>query len=934
MAVESDIRSKARKFKSETVQDLHSIVGNKAVSRKLLVCWLWTLWLAALALWHPSLGAAQSADTIEFFEMRVRPLLAKNCFACHTASRMGGLEMKDQESFLKGGDSGPAVVPGRPDESLLIQAVRRTHERLKMPPSGKLAGNEIHDLETWVEKGAVWPELRPSAEPSIPSIPGREKGRYVITPEQRNFWSFRAVRKPDLPAVKNESWVSSPIDAFVLAKLEARGLKPVQAAQKRVLLRRAYMDLIGLPPTPEEADAFFEDTSSRAFARVVDRLLSSPLYGERWGRHWLDIARYSDEKWFAVGGEPSIPNAFYYRDWVIEAFNSDMPYDLFVKAQIADDGLEGFDNQKLVGGLGFFVLVPRQADDRVDVTTRAFLGLTVACAQCHDHKLDPIPTEDYYALQGVFNSTKVDEYPLVSAEVVERYQRLDKEVKAEQTVLREFLDSQRVQLREALAAQTSSFLVAAWKVLGPEQCELKTVAREESLDPETLERWVKYLRRSPRKHSLLDRWDDLLRRRATEAEVRLLADRMQRLVISIIREKKKIAQENKIRMAVQRAMGQATVLKEGLALEKERYYLWQDLADNDGILSYSEEKVERFLAAWAKEYVAGLRAQLDALKKKMPQKYPFLPVISDVAEPKNERVHIRGSEDNLGDEVPRRFLSILSGAEPKPFSRGSGRLELAQAIADAGNPLTARVIANRIWQYHFGRGIVGTPSNFGQLGERPTHPELLDYLATRLIENNWSIKAVHREIMLSTTYRLSAEFSAQNHQVDPDNHLLWRANRRRLDVEALRDSLLYVTGSLDLTRGGPSVPLTEEDNRRRTAYGRVSRAKLDVLLRLFDFPNPVSTSAQRFATNTPLQGLFFINSEFVMRQADALAARLQQEAGSDREAKILRAYRLLFNRTPTQEELRLGLEFVAGSPKAWPRYTHVLLNSSEFLYVN
>ena len=890
---------------------------------------------AVVLLSFPGLTSATAADPAEFFERRIRPLLAKHCFTCHTTARLGGLEMKSRKSMLQGGNSGPVILPGRPEESILIQAVRHTHDRLKMPPQGKLDENEIADLVTWVREGAVWPEI------TAASSSGGKGKLHVITREQRSFWSFLPIRKPPPPIVKNDAWVRGPIDRFVLRELGSRNLAPVQPADKRTMIRRAYFDLIGLPPTPEDTDAFVQDDSPDAFARVVDRLLASPRYGERWGRYWLDVARYADDKLNSTKMEP-YPNAYRYRDWVIQAFNDDMPYDRFVKAQIAGDQLEGSEKNS-VAGLGFYGLSPQFQDDRIDATTRGFLALTVACAQCHDHKFDPIPTEDYYALLGVFNSSKNDEFPLAPKDVVEAYQQQKEKVEAAEAALEEFIETQSGYLADFLASRTASYIVAAWQVLGPSQRDLSQVAGQEGLDAKTLERWVKYLGNFPREHPLLDGWDDLLRRGAGRQEIGNFAREIQELVVSLLREKKEIDEENKRRIADMETMEQLNEI-ELLSLERDSHFLWRDLASSQkftlpaefdtGILYYGQGKIDRFMDGVWKEHLIDMRAGVKTLKDRLPPKYPFLHIISDVKEPKNEHVHIRGSQDNLGAEVPRHFLSILSEGEPAPFQQGSGRMELANAIADAKNPLTARVIVNRVWLHHFGQGIMRTPSNFGQMGDRPSHPELLDYLAVRLIENNWSLKALHREIMLSATYALSTDYSAKNHEIDPENRRLWRQNRRRLDAEALRDSLLYVAGNLDLTAGGKPTPLTDKENRRRTVYGNISRRKLDNLLGLFDFPNPNSTSAQRITTNTALQGLFFLNSELVLQQGEALAARLGREAGTAPEGRIQKAYRLLFGRSPTAREIEKGLRFLNNGRNNWVRYTQVLLSSNEFIYVN
>ncbi|HWC00462.1 MAG TPA: DUF1549 domain-containing protein, partial [Bryobacteraceae bacterium] len=379
---------------------------------------------------------AWSADPAEFFENRVRPVLSKNCFACHTTAHLGNLEMVSGAALRKGGNSGPAIVPGDPDKSLLIQAVSHTHPRLKMPPNGQLSAEEIQDLRTWIKMGAVWPESAKAAPAG---------GEYRITAEQRKFWSFQPVRKPALPEVKDKSWVRTPIDRFILARLEKEGLQPARPAEKHILLRRAYLDLTGLPPTPEQIRAFEHDRSPDAFAKIVDQLLASPHYGERWGRYWLDVARYSDDKLNIVADEP-YPNAFRYRDWVIRAMNEDMPYDLFVKSQIAADLLPRPDRERLLPALGFYGMSAQYQEDRPDVTGKAFLGLTVGCAQCHDHKFDPIPTKDYYALLGVFTSTSLKEHPLAPANVVEDYQRHEKSVEEVQEKLDNFIQMQSRQL--------------------------------------------------------------------------------------------------------------------------------------------------------------------------------------------------------------------------------------------------------------------------------------------------------------------------------------------------------------------------------------------------------------------------------------------------------------------------------------------------------
>jgi mono/diheme cytochrome c family protein len=694
----------------------------------------------------------------DFFEKQVRPLLTENCQQCHGPRKQrGGLRLDSRPGLLSGGDSGPAIVPGKPEQSLLIKAVHYTGEP-KMPPKARLNKQQIAALVEWVRQGAPWPDTEGKVRTTA------ETDGFTITDKERSFWSFRPISTPPVPKVADASWPQTSVDFFILSALEAMHLRPVAAADRRTLIRRATFDLIGLPPTPEEIDAFLNDDKPGAFARVVDRLLSSPHYGERWGRHWLDVARYGEDQAHTFEAR-LYPQGYRYRDWVVKAFNDDMPYDRFVKEQIAADLLPGPGLFERLPALGFFALGPvyygdpkklDQYDDRIDTLSRGFLGLTVACARCHDHKFDPISQKDYYAFAGIVASSDYVEAPLVPPEVV----------------------------------------------------------------------------------------------------------------------------------AAARA----------------------------------KQKPEK--------------------KQKLPPNYPYAHAIKD-AKAVTLKVHLRGNPQTLGAEAPHRFLAVLA-PEGKRFGKGSGRLELAEAIANKDNPLTARVLVNRVWQHHFGTGLVRTASNFGALGERPSHPELLDHLAARFIASGWSIKQLHREILLSATYQRSSDFLAANHAVDPEDRLLWRMNRRRLEVEAWRDAMLAVAGTLDRNAGGPSTRLADPNNRRRTIYGAVSRHELDNLLRLFDFPDPNITSGERSVTTVPLQQLFVLNSEFMLRNARALVARLA-DVPSDAE-RIRRAFVTLYARPPTAQELQMGLDFLSPRPNAgkgeagsltrWEQYAQVLLSANECLYVD
>jgi mono/diheme cytochrome c family protein len=823
------------------------------------------------------LNAADSPA--DFFETKVRPVLARNCFSCHTQSKLGGLSMTSREDLLKGGKSGPAISTTDPGSSLLLQAITHQHERLKMPPSGKLDDASISAIQSWISAGAVWPESPKSKS-------------YAVTAEQRQWWAFQPVKNPPPPAVRNKTLVKNPIDAFILSALEAKNLKPAPPADRRTLLRRASLDLTGLPPTAAEIDAFLSDKSPDAFAKVVDRLLASPHYGERWGRLWLDVARYSDDKLNSTMDEPR-PNAFRYRDWVIQAFNKDLPYDTFVKAQIAGDLMN---DPELVAGTGLYGLSPEFQDDRVDVTSRGFLGLTVACAQCHDHKFDPIPTKDYYSLLGVFNSSRQTEFPLAPKETVAAWNEKKKALDKAKENLNNFYAKQAEQLSEMFAAKADRYLLAA-----------QDKGSYDGLDAETIQRFRNYLKKK-----------DRLAKIATDPAL------FRAELVAVQEEKKQIDDTNNIRLGgskERRDLSQADLL----SLAPDKFYLWRDFYRAGGVFHYGPGKIDRFLEGQWREHLLLLKQIVETAEKALPERYPFLHAMADSEKPRNERIYIRGNRANLGDEAPRGWLTILSAkSEPQRFEKGSGRLELAEKIASRDNPLTARVMINRIWQGHFGEGIVRSTSNFGRLGELPSHPELLDYLASRFMGQNWSIKAMHREIMLSGTYQMATG------NAEGDNRLLEQFPARRLDAESLRDSILAVSGRLDTTVGGKAFSLSDTKQTRRTVYGYVSRRRTDTMLNLFDFPNPNATSEKRVSTDVPLQRLFLLNSELMADSAAALDARTAAPTPAERIAK---GYRAIFGRLPTKAETDLGLQYVKSGGDAWPQYWQVLLATDEFLMV-
>jgi hypothetical protein len=955
---------------------------------------LWFLSLACAAI-----GFAQK-NPAEFFEARIRPVLANNCYSCHTRSKLGGLKLDSRASLLQGGNSGPGIVPGQPADSLLIKAVIQTDAKLKMPMGGaKLSEKEIADLTYWVRIGAPWPDSKEVEKP-LAAVAG--KG-FAITPQQREFWSFQPVRKPAPPPVKDAGWVQTPIDHFILAKLEEKGLKPLPPADKRVLIRRATYDLIGLPATPEEIEAFVNDASPGAFANVVDRLLASPHYGERWGRHWLDVARYADGeggsdpdavKGKAKGQKGMVfigygmardgyANTWRYRDWVIDAINEDMPYDQFIKAQIAADLLpDKQQSKKLLPGLGFFGLGPwftgddeiyeearaNERDDMVDALSKGVLGLTVTCARCHDHKYDPISQRDYYAMAGIFGASGYWEYSLAPKDRVAQYQDQWKKVKAQQAAIGEFLETKAIGVAETLAAQTSGYMMAGRKILlSKPRPDPAAVAAQENLDPETLQRWVKYLGVKERPHPYLRDWDALIARGGgNDEDAARLAAQFQKMVFTVIGEKKSVEESNReMKKNYNPDPNEASVLLPGdlmqfelfrykqqlvqKVVDTDHYYVWMDTVQSPivardfgkqtAIYEYKDDDLIRFFTPEEKVKLQSMQAELEPLQKTLPPEYPYVMALADNPKPSNLKLNLRGNPHNLGPEVTRGFPAVFGGNnDPVPFTTGSGRLQLADAIVK--NPLTPRVMANRIWMEHFGKGIVATPTNFGMMGERPTHPELLDYLASRLMENHWSMKGLHREIMLSAAYQLRYGASATNAAADPDNQLLWRANLRRMDAEELRDSLLFVAGALDERLGGPGQSLNSAKNKKRTVYGKIARTAPDRMLTLFDFPDPTISGDQRSQTNVPTQGLFFMNSDMMWQNAGLVAQRLSKEEEADVDW-TRQAYRLLFGREPSEAEIQRALKFLDAAAKdsggrkaAWRQYAQALLSSGEFTYIN
>ncbi len=905
------------------------------------------------------IAQAQSAASPEFFETKVRPILANNCYSCHTASAMGGLRLDGPDGLKKSGKHGPLLTPGDPEKSALILAVRQTDPNFKMPMGTKLKETEIADLTAWVKAGAVWPAAAPVAIAAKP-----EGGKYIIRPSMRNFWSFQPLKEIAPPLASDPKWAKSTIDKFVLARLDKEGLKPVRSATKRDLIRRASLDLTGIPPTYDETAAFEKDLSPDAFAKVVDRLLASPHYGERWGRFWLDIARYGEDDYRSLDpmrrGLNPYPHAYAYRDWVIQAFQDDMPYDQFVKAQIAGDLLDPKTRHKTLPATGFLGLGPWYYDngstevtraderhDRVDAVTRGFLGLTVACARCHDHKYDPIPAADYYAIAGVFANTLYEEYPLVPQSVRADFQRIEDQLDQKQKLLGEMQSNLTSQLSQSLAFQTTNYLEAVWEVAGPQKKELAAVVETRKLDFELLDRWIKYLEKPTDKYKNKDAWQAMMKKGGTLLEAKRLAGKFQEEIVTLMLARNELTEENKIIAA--KAMDGTKPKKRtnkpsnfvtnedfcpgcnlrlkgmseaetSFATEIFQRMLGESEDPNammamgmrfgkPGVLMFRGWGLESRVGSESQVQMAAIRKDIEDSRKKLEPGFPYLHGVKDVEQPANIQLSFRGDPFNLGPEVPRHFLSVLSKEAPAPFTKGSGRLELADAILQ--QPIATRVIVNRIWKGHFGSGIVDSPSNFGMTGERPTNPDLLEHLAYSFSRNGLSIKKLHREIMLTSVYQLSTESNPVALAKDSGNRLYWRADRKRMDAEQVRDSILLVSGDLDHAVGGPSADLTPSF-KRRTVYGKVSRYKLDEYLQLFDFPSPNLSAEKRFVTTVPLQRLFLMNSDFMQLEAEELAKRVATEPTN--RARIRKVYQTVFNRDASEEEVALGLEYLKAEP--------------------
>jgi hypothetical protein len=933
-------------------------------------------------------------EQIEFFEKRVRPVLAAKCVECHgPKAAEAGLRLDSRKGVLHGMEGSPAAVPGDPAKSRIIAAIKYDGD-VQMPPDGKLRDDEVAALTNWVKLGLPWPEETASSatassdetKPAAPSAWGGSMDERIRR-ARAEHWAFQPVRKPQLPQVADAAWSQNPIDRFVLQKLDEAGLKHSPPADPATLIRRLYIDLIGLPPSAEEVEKFVQSYSitpslhhsaekvtesgsggvmenEKAYAALVDKLLASPRYGERWARHWLDVARYADTKGYAFQQERRYPFAYTYRDYVVRAFNDDLPYDQFILEQLAADKLPPQPDNRHLAAMGFITCgriyqgLHDTLDDQIDVVTRGLLGLSVSCARCHDHKFDPIPTDDYYSLYGVFRSSlSPNELPkLGEPKPSPEYEAFLKDLAKLEAARDAYLAEHSAKLADELRRNVRDYLGQ----LILERHEKSSVKEFEFVfdagDPRPLvvTRWRNFVNGAKKKPDAVWRaWAafDAIKEAEFEAKAPGVVAELTKAakpsepqyVNRLIREA--LAKKPPQRMldvaelygdlfervyieALPKATGDekanvASIVPQPLAdadAESLRQILYRD---GSPVKLSSDETVAVFDRKTRDDYKK-LQTKIDEFVVLSPAAPPRAMVLVDSPKPFDPQVFLRGDASRPERAVPRQFPRILAGDERVPFADGSGRLGLAKAIASRDNPLTARVLVNRVWMLHFGRGLVDTPSDFGVRTPPPSHPELLDYLAAEFMDEGWSIKRLHKLIVTSQTYRqASAEFGVRSAELqartdnaalslDPENRLLWRMNRRRLEFEAMRDALLVAGGSLDATSFGRPVDLWSQPyTARRSVYGFIDRQDLPGVFGVFDFANPDVTIDQRPRTSVPQQALFAMNSPFVQEQARRAAARAEVAQAQHDRARATALVRAVLGRSPSTDEADRLVRFVA-----------------------
>ncbi len=917
------------------------------------------------------LALADSPDSERHFEQSIRPLLVNHCLKCHGPEKQeSGFRVDAREPMLAGGVSGTkAIVPGSPDESLIVKAVRHDGD-LHMPPDTKLSSDEVAALEKWIREGAVFPSTGPAVK--VASIVER------AMEHRSNHWAFQAVQSQRVPEVQDQSWPANAVDQFILAKLEAANLKPSAEADRATLIRRLSFDLLGLPPSAEEVKAFVADASPLAYEQLVERLLASPTYGQRWARHWLDVARYGDTRGYAFTNDRRYPYAYTYRDYVVDSFNADRPYNQFVREQLAADLLpydQTSSENKSLAALGFLTVGRKfnnrndDLDDQIDVVTRGLMGITVACARCHDHKYDGIPSEDYYSLYGVFAGSgepETTDLPLIgNAENNEAYLKFKAELDQRKSKVDAYLNERYNDTVETTRKNVADYLIRVHDLPAPDvlaQLSFLLLKPDQIREP-ILRRWREYLQpRVKADDAMWGLWAETVSIPSGEFAEKAPAviEKWKQLPDGLV-----AGQCNPLLKAV---LGTETVTaKHDIPrlygkLMVDAWNAWKAAGgNNDAVSQLPEPQRAWAMALVAPESPSGFnkdntraylrrdeRNQLDALRKEVaafeassPEAPPRAMVLKENG-PFNPRVFLRGNPGRPGPEVPRRFLLVVAGNERQPFPHGGGRLDLAEAITATDNPLTRRVFVNRMWMHLFGEALVNTPSDFGIRTERPVHAELLDYLAAGMLETDWSIKSLHRALVLSQTYRQSSAARPDGAAVDPENRLWHRALRKRLEWEALRDSMLASSGRLDSRIGGRGFEIGNADERRRTLYATIDRQDLPNLFRVFDLASPDQSAPRRARTTVPQQSLFMMNSPFVVNQAFALASRPDVAAVTDPPQRVAAIYRAALGREPSGEESTVAVEFIRQCSEQaldsqldpWQQIAQVLLLTNEFAHVD
>lgn len=950
------------------------------------------------------LGAAEPGG-VEFFEKRVRPVLVERCYECHGEKKQkGGLRLDSAAAVRAGGDSGAVLVPGQPEKSLLIKVISWSDPDLQMPPKNKLPDAEIAALTEWVKMGAPDPRTNQSSQISN------------LKSQPTNHWAYQPLRQSSPPTAKDSSWPRASLDRFILAKLEEKQIRPNPEADRATLLRRAYYDLIGLPPTPEQIDDFVKDSSADAFARVVDRLLASPQFGERWGRHWLDVARYAES--VTLRGF-IFKEAWRYRDYVIDSFNNDLPFDQFIREQMAGDLLDSrslAEKRRRMIATTFLALgntnLEEQdkaqlrmdiVDEQLDTIGKAFLAQTIGCARCHDHKFDPIPTRDYYAMAGILRNTKT-----VTNANVSGWLELPLPVEPEQEKIFAAHEQQVAALQKEIKTAKDAAKALAGKNSEPKSgrdFQPAVVAANalpglvvDSAQAKAVGDW-KHSQFS--KHYIGDGYvhDDM--KGKGEKTLTFQPDLKKGRYEVRFAYQHGTSRATNVPVTVFHADGETTVLvneQEAPVLDGRFVSLGQfrfegngfgyALVSNEGTQGHVTADAVQFLPAEVAEIavstsdakrkptgktdtvnVSAELKSLEAKLKKLQESGPKRPLVMSVREEEKIEdafIHVRGSVHNLGAKAPRGFLQVATlGVPPIVPEKQSGRREFADWIASPSNPLTARVMVNRTWHWLFGAGLVRTTDNFGTTGEAPSHPELLDHLATQFIAQGWSVKKLVREIMLSRTYQMSCEVGrgvltapqvtstpssgalakrALPVDADPENHLFWHANRRRLDAECIRDTMLMVSGQLSSERGGPSfkAALSSDygfnfNEPLRSVYAPAFRNALPEIFEAFDFADPSMVVGVRNVSTVAPQALFLMNHPFVREQAKLSAQRLLAERLADDDARLNRACRLALGRMPTAGEqpiARKTLQGTSDATEAWTDIFHALFASPDFRYVN